>query len=179
MNRKWEARRDATHAHRLFAAVHCACLLLAVHFIFPTPFNFALPFAMASPTMSPFIVRGRVPRGVTTLDMTLSDVPTSVPVTGASPILLLSVPLNFPPSWLIVAVAGTSPFGVLKIRSHSPLAPPEAPAGSAAAADAVAVVGDAAASARLAVQSPSPKPPNCTLPASVGPSALPVITTST
>src|SRR5262245_56952284 len=111
---------------------------------------------MSSPWTSPVILIGRVPRGVTTLDVTLSDVPSSVPVKGASPIWLLSVPLNFPPSWLIVAVAGTSPLGVLTVKSQ------------VVVVVVVGVVGDAA-SARLAVQSPSPKPPNCTLPASVGP----------
>src|SRR5262249_39810622 len=98
----------------------CYSFFLPVHFIVPMPFIFALPFAMTSPRMEPFIVRGRIPCGVGMLDVTLSDVPSSVPVKGASPIWLLSVPLNFPPSWLIVAVARTSPLGVLKVKSHFP-----------------------------------------------------------
>src|SRR6185295_14228365 len=58
----------------------------AVHSICPMPAISALPLTMESPSMSPLISTVRSPFGVLAINVSLSALPSIVPVTGASPI---------------------------------------------------------------------------------------------
>ena len=128
--------------------------------------------------MSPVIITVMLPCGVCATSVSFMAFPSTVPVTGTSPIWLPKVPLILPASSVSVALAGRSPPGVLTTTSHLPAAttaPDEAVDGvDSVVVGAAGVVGVDSAVSRLPFQSPSANPPKSAFPLSVSPSSLPV-----
>ena len=148
------------------------------------PAMLAFPVTLVSP-MSPVIVIGSLPCGVSASKSMRSDLPVTVPAMAMSPAGPVIVPLIFSPSCFMIAVAGISPIpAITSLMSHLPLrsligvapAVPALPAtaGAAATAAAAAAVGAAAVAAvRFPVNGNSPKSPTLTLPVISSPATLP------